>query len=68
MGFMYGSAFDIIIAGSLAVYSLELMDVFDVPDYVSTLFMVIFILFLAIFMIIVSKFSLVTSTAITTKE
>lgn len=68
MGFMYGSAFDIIIAASLAVYSLELVEVFGLPDHISLLFMAIFCISLAIFMAIVCKFSLITSNKISTKE
>lgn len=68
MGFMYGSSFDIIIAASLAVYSLELMEVFGMQDYISLFFMVIFCLTLIIFMALVTKFSLITSNRISTKE
>ena len=68
IGFMYGAAFDIIISTSLALYSFELLEVFNERDYISITFMFLFLINLAIFMVIIGRFSLFTTKKISTKE
>lgn len=68
MGFMHGAAFDILISASLALYSFELLEVFNVKDYASTIFMVLFVVFLVIFLLIISKFSFITTGKISILE
>ena len=67
MGFMHGSAFDIMISASLAAYSLELFEVFGTPDYVSTGLMGFFLFILVIFLAIMSRFSFVISNKVNLK-
>ena len=68
IGFMYGAAFDIIISTSLALYSFELLEVFNERDYTSVTLMFLFVITLAIFMVIIGKFSLFTTKKISTRE